>query len=180
MARNLSQRVNTYLEKLETASNAGGPLGEHSAAKLDKLNSMTKNARFKWICANEFGVKVANKRDKREDAAVAMAEAVGHNVAAVDDNAAMQVLELLAAQLGVTLISPEIKVVAEKPAKPRKTTRKATRTVSKAKSDGTNRWRKTTLAKLGYKSGNGQQFKHKGQRWIIVSTDRTFAYAVKA
>jgi hypothetical protein len=46
--------------------------------------------------------------------------------------------------------------------------------------DGVNRWRKSTLAKLGYKSGNGQQFKHKGTRWIIVDTDAEFAYTVKA
>jgi len=177
MSVSANQQFKTYKGKLEAAAQAGGPLGEHSRAKLALLSELDRTARFKWFCANVLGEDInAPRRDKREDAAVAMAEAVGHN-GEVDNDAAMQVLELLAAQLGVQLISPEIKVVAEKPTKTRKA-RKATS--KKAGNTGMNRWRLSTLAKLGYKSGKGQQFKHKGTRWIIVDTDGEFAYSVKA
>ena len=171
-----NQQFKSYMAKLETAAKAKGPLGKHSRAKLADLREMDRTDRFKWFCANVLGEDVtAPVRDKREDAAVAIADA--------DRDAKLQLIELLAADLGVTIFGGTVveeKPKASKPKASTKNSRRVRRNKPAAKQDGVNRWRISTLEKLGYKHRDGQQFKHKGTRWIIVDTDAEFAYTVKA
>lgn len=182
-----NQQFKTYMGKLERAAGAGGPIGKNSRAKLALLEAMDRTARFQWFCANVIGEDVTKPRrerkDKRAEAAHAIAEAVGHDTG-IDRNAGLALLEMLAEQLGVEVLG--VQVVEDEPKVARaQTTRKPRKAAkpSKAQTEG-NSWRKTYLAKLGHSTKVGSTFKYTAKNgnkstWTIVSSNDTHVVAVK-
>jgi len=182
-ASSVNQQFKTYMGKLAAAAQAGGPLGEYSSEKLEMLMEMDRTERFQHFCAEKLGEDATAprkaRRNKRAETAQVAAERIvdGSNLD-IDNSAAMGLLELLAEQLGVSLISNEIKVVAEpKVAKPRKAnrpTQKASkRTTRRARNAGQSDgsvWKKSTLTYLGYPVKVGKSFRHTSKAGTFVWT----------